>query len=81
MMAWRLHKKKKNTILVSKDLFQSSIDVIKTYTEHIGIKVVIGDIDIPLIDSHKNDLIGIVIQTPDAEGFVHDYQKIIYQCK
>lgn len=41
LMAWRLHKKTKNTILVSSTVFKASQEVIKTYCDHLNIKVII----------------------------------------
>lgn len=77
LMAWRLHKKAKNTILVSNTVFKASQEVIKTYCQNLGIKVIIEEVGKSLIDQHKDDLIGVVLQTPDAQGILHNYTETI----
>ncbi len=43
LMAWRLHKKKRNTVIVSEDLFESSKEVIQTFSGQLGIKIIFSE--------------------------------------
>ena len=61
LMAWRTFKKKKNTVIVDKSVFKTSQDVVKTYCHHLNIKVVIDEVSKELIESHKNDLMGVLL--------------------
>lgn len=81
LVAWRALKKTKSTILVSEKVFQASREVIKTCVEQLSIKVIIGDVNSNLVQKHKEDLIGVVLQTPDMEGLLHDYSQLISEVK
>lgn len=77
LMAWRIALKQRNTFIVSKNLYETSISVINSYAIEQNIKVIIDDVTVELIEEHKGDLFGIILQTPDKLGTLHDYSDII----
>lgn len=77
LMAWRIGKKKKNTVLVSGDLFQASIELIKAYCGELNINVVVGDINEEFVEEHKKDCFAVVLQTPDRNGVLNDFTNLI----
>jgi len=67
------NKKKSNTIIVSKDCFPQTIDVIKTRSIPLGINVVTAD------DKYfelTDDVFAIVVQYPSGNGEVNDYKAL-----
>ncbi|MCC7158022.1 MAG: aminomethyl-transferring glycine dehydrogenase [Ignavibacteria bacterium] len=66
-------KKSANKFFVSDECFPQTIDVLKTRTEPIGVELIVGDIDkIELTD----DIFGMMVQYPTADGEIHDYTKL-----
>lgn len=71
-------KKNANVFWVSEEVFPQTIDVLKTRCEPLGIKLRIGN--------HKNlelteDIYGILVQYPSAEGEVYDYSELFKQAE
>jgi len=67
------NKKKSHTIIISKDCFPQTIDVVKTRAIPLGINVIIGD--------DKNlqlteDVFAIIVQYPSGNGEVNDYREL-----
>ena len=81
LMAWRIAKKKKNTVLVSKDIFQASIELIKAYCEELNINVIVDDINQTLIEENKKDCFAVVLQSPDRNGVLNDFTDLISNVK
>lgn len=77
LMAWRIGKKKKNTFLVDSNLFDASVEVIKGYAVELGIKVVVADLNEEVVEEYKDDLFGVVLQTPNKRGVVSNYSELI----
>ncbi|MFA5803908.1 MAG: aminomethyl-transferring glycine dehydrogenase [Melioribacteraceae bacterium] len=66
-------KKNANVFWVSEEVFPQTLDVLKTRCEPLGIKLRIGN--------HKNlelteDIYGILVQYPSADGEVYDYTEL-----
>ena len=59
---------------VDQHTFTQTIDVIITRAEPIGIEVVIGDYKTATID---NSYFGAIVQYPNSEGSIEDYQQFI----
>ncbi len=71
-------KKSANVFWVSQDVLPQTIDVLKTRSEPLGITLRVGD--------HKNfdfadDVYGILVQYPSADGEVYDYKELFKQCE
>ncbi len=71
-------KKNANVFWVSEEVFPQTIDVLKTRCEPLGIKLRIGN--------HKNlelteDIYGILVQYPSADGEVYDYSDLFKQAE
>jgi glycine dehydrogenase len=71
-------KKNANVFWVSEEVFPQTIDVLKTRCEPLGIKLRIGN--------HKNleltdDIYGILVQYPSADGEVYDYSELFKQAE
>ncbi|MCX6173649.1 MAG: aminomethyl-transferring glycine dehydrogenase [Ignavibacteriales bacterium] len=71
-------KKNANVFWVSEKVFPQTIDVLKTRCEPLGIQLRIGN--------HKNleltdDIYGILVQYPSADGEVYDYTDLFKQAE
>lgn len=77
LMAWRVAKKQRNTFIVSKNLYETSLSVINSYAIEHNIKIIVGDVTNELVNEHKEDLFGVILQTPDKFGIIHDYSHVI----
>jgi len=74
----KTHKKNSNVFFVSDEVFPQTIDVLKTRSEPLGIKLKIGKLnEIELTD----DIFGILVQYPAADGEVYDYSKLFEQAE
>jgi glycine cleavage system P protein (glycine dehydrogenase) len=72
-------KKNSNTFFASDKCFPQTLDVLKTRASFLGMVLEIGDLE--KLDLTREDLYGILIQYPDAEGMVKDYSSIIESAK
>ena len=77
LMAWEITAKSKKTILVSDNIFLTSLNAIKTVAGPLDIQVIVSEITPALIKAHGKDLFGVIIQTPDKYGEINDYTQII----
>lgn len=76
-MCFGLSDQTKNTFFVSSHVFAQSIDVVKTRAENVGIKVVVGDPATFDFSKIKDDLFGVLLQSPDIYGVIHNYKGLI----
>ncbi|MDF9798722.1 glycine dehydrogenase [Catalinimonas alkaloidigena] len=67
-------KKKSHTFFVDSRTFPQTIDVLKTRAKPVGINLVIGELS--ELDLSDEDLFGVLLQYPDADGAVHDYSAL-----
>ena len=70
----RKSKKDANTFFVSEECFPQTIDLLRTRSEPLGIKLIIGD--------HRDfdfddEVFGALLQYPSADGEVYDYSDFI----
>lgn len=65
-------KKKAQTFFVDKQTFPQTIDILKTRAEPIGVKLVVDDL--ANLDLGQEDIFGVLLQYPDANGEVKDWQ-------
>src|SRR5262245_52701390 len=63
---------------VADSCFPQTIDVVKGRAEPLGIELVFGD---PLKARFDDRVFGILVQSPDEAGLVHDLQPIIERAK
>jgi len=63
---------------VSDSCFPQTIDVIRGRAEPLGIELVVGD---PRTARFDDRVFGLLLQTPDESGLVHDLQPIIERAK
>ncbi len=68
-------KNNKNVFFVDENAFPTTIDVLKTRAQPIGIQVVIGDIT--QIDAYTNEIFGVYIQYPSKHGELLDYTAFV----
>jgi len=61
-----------NKLFVDKNMFQSTIDVLTTRAEPLGIELHIEDWR--NVDLNGEEYFGALIQYPDANGEIHDYR-------
>ena len=67
-------KKDANTFFASEECFPQTLDLLRTRSEPLGIKLIIGD--------HRefefdDEVFGALLQYPSADGEVHDYSDFI----
>ena len=64
--------------VVADSCFPQTIDVLRARAEPLGIELVVGDV-------HKAEfgdrVFGVLLQTPDEAGLVHDYRDVIERAK
>src|SRR5262245_33556398 len=63
---------------VSESCFPQTIDVVRGRAEPLGIELVIGD---PRTATFGDRVFGVLLQSPDESGLVHDLQPIIERAK
>jgi glycine dehydrogenase len=72
-MCFTHFNKKKSKFFVSESTFKHVIEVIKTRAEYLNIEVVVGNPN--QIDfSNKEDYCGVLVQNPDINGNITDWQ-------
>ncbi len=69
----KTEKKKSNVFFVSDEVFPQTIDVLKTRSVPLGIELKIGDINEAEL---TDDVFGILVQYPSADGEIYDYQQL-----
>lgn len=78
LMAFRVHNGARKTLLVLNSVGANTRAVIESTSNEVGIKVkVVDKVTEELITENKDSLIGVVFQTPDMYGFLHDYTEVI----
>jgi len=81
VMSFANSNQKKNTFFVSSNVFPQSLEVIKTRAENAGIKLVVGDPETFDFSTIAEELGGILFQSPDVYGVLHNYTDLIKQLK
>jgi len=69
-LAHRSFRGKRNTLLVASDCFAQTINVIETRAAPLGIKIITADTNelVARIESHADDVFGVLIQYPGTRG-------------
>ena len=76
-MAYAGSRMKKHTFIIDRNVYPQTAAVIRGRANGLGIKVLEIDITEPkMLESHKDDLIGVVVQYPQKDGKIVDYSKI-----
>ncbi|KAH8609846.1 putative Glycine cleavage system P protein Beta eliminating lyase [Trypanosoma vivax] len=78
-LAFRHGNRQRDTFFVSRDVFPSCIEMIKTRAEPLQIKVIVGDPS--QIDWENCSLCGVLVQTPDAKGALHDFTELFKRAR
>lgn len=73
-LAVQTKENRSRSFFVSSDLFPQTIEVLKTRGEPLGLKLIIGD---PQSFNFKEDCFGAIVQYPNRDGFVVDYENFI----
>ncbi len=81
VMSFATSNQKKNIFFVSNNVFPQSLEVLKTRAENAGIKLVVGDPTTFNFASIAEELGGVLLQTPDMYGVLHNYTELIKQLK
>ncbi len=68
--------KNANKFFVSDKCFPTTIDVLKTRSEPLGIELVMGDFKKV---QFTDEFFGAIIQYPDTDGNIHDYREFVEQ--
>jgi glycine dehydrogenase len=76
-MAYAGARMKKHTFIIDKNLYPQTAAVIRGRAEGLGISVIETDISNPsVLESKKDDLIGVLVQYPRKDGKIVDYHKL-----
>jgi glycine dehydrogenase len=76
-MAYASTRMKKHTLIVDENVYPQTAAVIRGRAGGLGITVLEADISNPsILESKKEDLIGILVQYPRKDGKIVDYRKI-----
>jgi glycine dehydrogenase len=76
-MAYAGARMKKNTFIIDKNIYPQTAAVIRGRAEGLGISVIETDISNPsVLESKKDDLIGVLVQYPRKDGKIVDYHKL-----
>ncbi|KAI9304003.1 glycine dehydrogenase [Cunninghamella echinulata] len=79
LMTWQATNRKKNTFVVDIHCHPQTIACLKTRAESFNINVIVADIFNFNFDEHKKQICGALIQYPNTEGTVHDYEALTSQ--
>jgi glycine dehydrogenase len=72
VMAYVFTSSKKKTFFVDQGVLPQTISVLRIRAKGFGIRLIIGDASTDL-DSHLDDLCGVLLQYPDVAGTVKDF--------
>jgi len=76
-MAYAGSRMKKHTFIIDKNVYPQTAAVIRGRADGLGITVVETDImHSKVLESKKDDLIGVLVQYPRKDGKIVDYNKI-----
>ena len=76
-MAYAGSRMKKHTFIIDKNVYPQTAAVIRGRADGLGITVVETDImHSKVLESKKDDLIGVLVQYPRKDGNIVDYNKI-----
>lgn len=77
-MAFANSAMKKRVFLVDRGVLPQTISVLRTRAKGFGIRLVVDDIFASLKDdSLRSDLCGVLLQYPDVDGRVTDYESVV----
>ena len=74
-MLYRLQARRRpgaRRFLVSSECFPQTIAVVRGRAEPLGLEVDVADVGAALADPAPDDLCGVLVQSPDASGRLHD---------
>lgn len=81
-MSYRLSKSKSNKMLVSANCHPQNIAVMQTRAKHMGIEIVVEEIDFTNTSTiNTDDYFAVVIQYPDTYGNIDDMRAFTAQAK
>ena len=72
-------KKQSNKFFVDQNVFEQTIEILKTRSKPIGIEIVVGDFND--FDTSDPEFYGLLVQYPDKYGVVHDYRSFFEEAK
>ena len=74
LMSYFLHHSRRKKYVVSPDMFPNTIDMIINRATGYDLEIVVTD---PLTyDYSKNDVCGVLVQSPDRYGHVRDWSDL-----
>ena len=68
-------KKKATKFFVDENTFPQTLNVLQTRAEPLEIELIVGSLD--TVDVTDEDLFGILLQYPDANGAIHDHSALM----
>ena len=79
-MTLAYNSSKRNTFLVDSRVFFSTLQVLQTRAEPLGISIVTVDLDVPIPLGEFEDAFGFLIQMPNSEGKIKEPSGMLKVC-
>ena len=76
-MTYSFNDQQKKTFFISNACYPQTIEVVKTKAKFLGINIITGDPFETDFTKLEKDLCGVLIQTPDLFGLVHDFSGLV----
>ena len=73
------NKKQAKLFFVDKNTFPQTLNVLRTRAEPLGIELHVASLD--ALDLTSEDLFGLLLQYPNADGAIHDHSSLIQSAK
>jgi len=73
-MCLRIGRGKRNGFFVASNCHPQTIEVVRTRAKPLGVEVFVGPVE--SIDYVAMDLFGVLLQYPDTDGLIHDYEAL-----
>lgn len=72
-MSYNIHEGQRKKIFLDENIFAPTQSVIQTKAKFLNLEVIVGKYTDFLKNHNPHEYFGVVVQTPDAKGILHDY--------
>lgn len=78
-MSYNIHEGNRRKIFLDEQVFTTTQAVIQTKAKFLNLEVIVGKHQNFLATHNPKDFFGVVVQTPDARGILHDFTNFFQQ--
>jgi glycine dehydrogenase len=75
-MSYNIHEGERKKIFLDENVFTPTQAVIQTKAKFLNLDVIVGKYSEFLEKYNPTEFFGIVVQTPDAKGILHDFTEL-----